>query len=52
MKNTLKNLMGIIRRHPCNYIPKQCPKVDRCICCGDVIPEGRTVCWKCEHEGG
>ena len=22
---------------------------NRCICCGDVIPEGRIVCWRCEH---
>lgn len=21
---------------------------DRCVCCGDVIPEGRQVCSKCE----
>ena len=24
--------------------------VDRCVCCGDVIPEGRQVCPKCEEE--
>ena len=23
---------------------------NRCICCGDVIPEGRIVCWRCEHS--
>lgn len=23
--------------------------VDRCICCGAQIPEGRQVCWSCEH---
>lgn len=23
-------------------------KVNTCVCCGDVIPEGRQVCWKCE----
>ena len=22
---------------------------DRCVCCGDVIPEGRQVCPKCER---
>lgn len=21
-----------------------------CVCCGDIIPEGIMVCWKCEHE--
>ena len=21
---------------------------DRCICCGEIVPEGRQVCWKCE----
>lgn len=20
-----------------------------CICCGDIVPEGRQVCWSCEH---
>lgn len=24
--------------------------VDRCICCGEVIPEGRQICWSCEHS--
>lgn len=24
--------------------------VDRCICCGEVIPEGRQVCPKCEGK--
>jgi RNA polymerase subunit RPABC4/transcription elongation factor Spt4 len=23
---------------------------DRCVCCGDVIPEGRQVCPKCEGD--
>lgn len=23
---------------------------DRCICCGEVVPEGRMVCWGCEHN--
>ena len=23
---------------------------ERCICCGEVIPEGRQVCWSCEHR--
>lgn len=32
-------------------IQKQDTKVDRCICCGEPIPEGRCVCWRCEHEG-
>jgi predicted nucleic acid-binding Zn ribbon protein len=21
-----------------------------CVCCGAQIPEGRQVCWNCEHE--
>lgn len=25
---------------------------DRCVCCGDVIPEGRQVCPACEGENG
>ena len=23
---------------------------DRCICCGEIIPEGRQVCVNCEKE--
>ena len=23
--------------------------VDRCVCCGDLIPEGRQVCLNCEN---
>lgn len=23
---------------------------ERCICCGEIIPEGRQVCIKCENE--
>ena len=23
---------------------------NRCVCCGEVIPEGTMVCWKCEKE--
>ena len=22
---------------------------DRCVCCGKIVPEGRQICWKCEH---
>ena len=24
--------------------------VDRCVCCGDVIPEGSMICWKCQKS--
>lgn len=23
---------------------------DRCVCCGNIIPEGRQVCYQCEHK--
>lgn len=23
--------------------------MSRCISCGDIVPEGRQVCWACEH---
>lgn len=22
---------------------------DTCVCCGEPVPEGRQVCWQCEH---
>ena len=25
--------------------------VDRCVCCGEIIPEGRMVCPNCEIKG-
>ena len=25
-------------------------KVNRCVCCGEIIPEGRQVCLNCESE--
>lgn len=25
-------------------------EVDRCVCCGNIIPEGRMVCVACEKE--
>ena len=24
--------------------------VDRCVCCGEIIPEGRMICWQCENS--
>lgn len=24
--------------------------VDICVCCGATVPEGRQVCWDCEHN--
>lgn len=23
---------------------------DRCVCCGEIVPEGNMVCWQCEHS--
>lgn len=25
---------------------------NRCVCCGDIIPEGRQVCINCGHRSG
>ena len=24
-------------------------KEEHCIVCGEIIPEGRQICWRCEH---
>lgn len=24
--------------------------MNTCVCCGEPIPEGRMVCWICEHQ--
>lgn len=26
-------------------------KADCCVCCGDVVPEGRMICHECERKG-
>lgn len=23
---------------------------DTCVSCGRIVPEGRMICWECEHE--
>ena len=23
---------------------------DICVCCGAAVPEGRMICWACEHK--
>ncbi len=23
--------------------------MDQCVCCGAYVPEGRWICWMCEH---
>lgn len=23
---------------------------DICVCCGAPVPEGRQICWQCEHQ--
>jgi C1A family cysteine protease len=23
---------------------------ERCVCCGEIVPEGTMVCWNCEHN--
>lgn len=23
---------------------------DTCIACGEIVPEGRQVCWRCDHD--
>ncbi len=25
--------------------------VDRCVVCGEPVPEGRMVCWQCHRRG-
>ncbi len=26
--------------------------VDRCVCCGEIVPEGRMVCYRCQYSLG
>lgn len=31
-------------------ITGECKQNNRCVCCGEIIPEGRQVCWGCERN--
>ena len=26
------------------------PDADRCVCCGEIVPEGRQICPQCERK--
>ena len=26
------------------------PDADRCVCCGEIVPEGRQICPSCERK--
>lgn len=33
----------------CGTEARGIPEADnRCVCCGEIIPEGRMICWGCE----
>lgn len=33
----------------CGAEARGIPEADnRCVCCGEIIPEGRMICWGCE----
>lgn len=40
-----KTVTDFIKEYGKNYLDN----TDKCICCGDVIPEGRQVCYRCER---
>lgn len=33
-----------------DYIERHTSPADRCVCCGEIIPEGRMVCPNCESK--
>ena len=33
-----------------SFIDGHIDNVDRCVCCGKIIPEGRQVCFICDKE--
>lgn len=39
--------MGSVREP---YPVRQETMPDICVCCGAPVPEGRMICWNCEHE--
>lgn len=45
---TLDDWMQIYREYQSGMV-LQAQNVDRCVCCGEIVPEGRQVCWNCER---
>lgn len=54
----LQNVVGMIFAYVCerrnrnadnNDIKRLIQTDGRCVCCGEIIPEGRQVCPKCER---
>lgn len=45
--------VGAAKIHPRNQAKQAAiPREDRCICCGEAVPEGRQICPACEKKGG
>lgn len=42
--------MGESNERAKKIIYKQEVFPDICVCCGEYVPEGRMICWKCEHQ--
>lgn len=42
----MKNVVNIADRRWIGV--RLMPDADRCICCGEIIPEGRMICPQCE----
>ena len=51
---TLALLVAGLFAWVCNHFKKskyiKAPKIDRCVVCGVIVPEGRMLCRKCEAE--
>lgn len=45
---TLGNAFGQALRSYPQDPPRIVDNVDRCVCCGEIIPEGRHICPNCE----
>lgn len=45
---TWASISQSLRSYP-QYQPLSVDKVDRCVCCDTIIPEGRQICPNCER---
>lgn len=45
-------LLKMLKQQPATLTVCGADEADVCVCCGEIVPEGRQVCPTCEKEAG
>lgn len=48
----VEELRELLKQQPGHIMVLGEEKADVCVCCGEIVPEGRQVCPPCETEAG